>query len=356
MAASTDLSAEELVETYNSALRSLMDIHTPVQTKTITLRPNTQWYTQELREAKQEKRKKERMWQKTKLTVHKEIYRHQCTNVNKLLVKAKREYYCAKLSDCAGDQGQLYRLTRNLMGESSSAVLPASDSPSDLAQSFCDFFSTKITKIRDSIHSNSTIVSSLAVDSHFEGSPLSGFNPTNEDEVLKLLAKCPNKSCELDPLPTSLVKECSQQFASPIADIVNKSLSSGTVPSSFKQAVVRPLLKKPGLDKDVFKNYRPVSNLCFISKVLEKVVAQRLDAHLAANDLNDSLQSAYRHFHSTETALLKVQSDIMEALDRGSMVVLIMIDLSAAFDTRTMTSYSSALNCLLVSLVKRLTG
>jgi len=76
-----------------------------------------------------------------------------------------------------------------------------------------------------------------------------------------------------------------------------------------------------------------VSNLSFTSKILEKVVAQRLEEHLEVNDLWDPYQSAYRQNHSTETALLKVQSNIAEALDSGSMVVLLMIDLSAAFDT-----------------------
>ena len=81
------------------------------------------------------------------------------------------------------------------------------------------------------------------------------------------------------------------------------------------------------------KNYRPVSNLPFISKVLEKVVVKRLDDHMLDNNLYSSGQSAYRERHSTETALLKVQSDILTALNSGSGAVLLMLDLSAAFDT-----------------------
>ena len=109
-------------------------------------------------------------------------------------------------------------------------------------------------------------------------------------------------------------------------------MAESTVPSMFKQAIVRPLLKKTGLDNNIFKNYRPVSNLPFLSKVLEKVVAMRLEEHLIKNQLHDPLQSAYRAFHSTETALLKVHHDIATALDRNQPVALIMLDLSAAFD------------------------
>jgi hypothetical protein len=92
------------------------------------------------------------------------------------------------------------------------------------------------------------------------------------------------------------------------------------------------LLKKPGLDKEVLKNYRPVSNLPFVSKIVEKVVAKRIDHHLNSNNLQDNLQSAYRSCHSTETALLRVHRDIATSLDSNCCTVLVMLDLSAAFD------------------------
>ena len=110
--------------------------------------------------------------------------------------------------------------------------------------------------------------------------------------------------------------------------------------------VIGPLVKKSGLDKEVLKNYRPVSNLSFISKVLEKVVAKRLDDHMLDNNLYCSVQSAYRERHSTETALFKVQSDISTVLDSGSGAVLLMLDLSAAFDTIDHGILLSRLNSL----------
>ena len=98
-------------------------------------------------------------------------------------------------------------------------------------------------------------------------------------------------------------------------------------------ARIKPLLKKPGLDPDIVKNYRPVSNLPFLSKIMEKVVDARLEHHLVQNNLHKPSQSAYKRFHSTETALLKVQNDILRSLDAGDVTVLVMLDLSAAFDT-----------------------
>ena len=104
------------------------------------------------------------------------------------------------------------------------------------------------------------------------------------------------------------------------------SLRDSLMPKSLKTALIRPLLKKTGLDSDILKFFRPVSNLTFISKVIEKVVSGRLNEHLIKNSMFDPLQSAYRDKHSTETALIKVQNDILSA-------ILLMLDLSAAFDT-----------------------
>ena len=102
--------------------------------------------------------------------------------------------------------------------------------------------------------------------------------------------------------------------------------------TGFKSAIVRPVLKKPGLDKDVMKNYWPVSNLPIVSKVLEKVVENRLENHLTSNHLYERGQTAYRACHSTEIALLRVHHDISVALDNNCCAALLTLDLSAAFD------------------------
>ncbi len=134
-------------------------------------------------------------------------------------------------------------------------------------------------------------------------------------------------------MPTWLLKECLPQLLPLITLIVNKSLDQADVPSSLKHALVRPLLKKPTLDTEVLKSYRPVSNLSFLSKVIEKAVASQITSHLKQHNMYDPMQSAYRQFHSTETALLKVHNDILLALDNSQCVILVMLDLTAAFDT-----------------------
>ena len=126
---------------------------------------------------------------------------------------------------------------------------------------------------------------------------------------------------------------CALQLSPIVATLFNKSLATGCFPSEFKKAVVRPLLKKTGLDASQPKNYRPVSNLPFLSKLLERVVQNRLQAFLDSNDLMPRTQSAYRQFHSTESAVTKVYGDMLLAADTGQVTALCLLDLTAAFDT-----------------------
>ena len=92
-------------------------------------------------------------------------------------------------------------------------------------------------------------------------------------------------------------------------------------------------MKKPTLDSTDLKNYRPISNLSFLSKLVEHIIANRLLTHFSSHDLLAKFQSVYRKFHSSETALVYVQNDILVALEAGYSTALLLLDLSAAFDT-----------------------
>ena len=104
-------------------------------------------------------------------------------------------------------------------------------------------------------------------------------------------------------------------------------------PQTFKHAIVTPLLKKPTLDKESLSNYRPISNLSYLSKLTERIVLQRLSMHLSSNDLFNIPQSAYTKHRSTETVLLSVCNTITNAMSIQRLTGLCMLDLSAAFDT-----------------------
>ena len=101
------------------------------------------------------------------------------------------------------------------------------------------------------------------------------------------------------------------------------------LPKLFQNRICHPLLKKANLDRDLLKNYRPVSNLSFISKLIEKVVAKQLNNYIDSEGLSNINQSTYRRRHSTESALLKIQNDIAASMDSGKAVALTLLDLSA---------------------------
>ena len=115
--------------------------------------------------------------------------------------------------------------------------------------------------------------------------------------------------------------------------IANSSLASGCFPKSEKKAIVTPVLKKSSLDKEVLANYRPISSLSFLSKFIERLVYDRLISYLTTNSFLPSMQSAYRPGHSTETTICKALNDLFVTRDSGESSVVILLDLSAAFDT-----------------------
>ncbi len=131
-------------------------------------------------------------------------------------------------------------------------------------------------------------------------------------------------------MPTWIIRDCIEEVLPLITKIINLSLRSGEMPDDLKLAIMKLFLKK--LDLDLVKqNHRPVSNLAFLGKLIERIVALQIVDYLQANNLIDMFQSAYRNYHSSETVLLRVQNDILMHLDKSDTVMLVLLDLLAAF-------------------------
>ena len=177
------------------------------------------------------------------------------------------------------------------------------------------FFIDKIDNIRAEfplLEANLSSYSFLSMGSIMSMCPtgLYHFDPVTDTEPLKMIS-CMNKTtCSSDPFPTRLLM-CHIHAIEPILQlIVNLCLTTGDFPISCKSSIVIPLIKKPGLSREMLNNYRPISNL-FLSKVIEKVISIRIFGHILDNNIVDSFQSAYRAGHSCETALLRVYNDIV---------------------------------------------
>ena len=133
------------------------------------------------------------------------------------------------------------------------------------------------------------------------------------------MSAMPSKSSPLDVLPCSLLKEIldgvyTDTISPVIAKLANLSIQTGKFPSRYKQAQVLPLLKKAGLDCSSPENYRPISNLSTVSKILERLVLTRLRPHMLESTNFSKYQSAYRKGHSTETALLEILDGVYTCL------------------------------------------
>ena len=161
--------------------------------------------------------------------------------------------------------------------------MPDSTDLPSLCASFSTFFVDKIEKKRLKFRTDNRkpeFIPPPEIKCH-----LTCFEPATLEEVRKLILTSPTKTCALDQIPTSLLKSCVDVLLTPITNTVTLSPKSGVFPDTLKLSHITPLLKKPSLSKDDMKNYRPVSNLNFISKLLEKIIAKRIRSHLESNDL-----------------------------------------------------------------------
>ena len=300
----------------------------------VAVRPRAPWYTDEIASVKRVRRKLEHKWLRSGLCIDHDKYKEQCHMVSDVILESKQIFYNRKITEANGNQKELFSVIDSIFKPQLEPQLPPHDDVSELTDRFANFFVSKISGIRESF-AKKYLCSQIIHGDNLRNIPhkLKEFTPASVDEVCKLISASPCKSCSLDPIPTWLTKKCIDVLAPIITMIVNLSLSSGEMPSDFKEAILRPLLKKICLDPDILNNFRPISNLMYVSKLIERVVATRLHSHMESNKLYEEFQSSYRKCHGTETALTCVNDDILRAIDENKSVLLVMLDLSAAFDT-----------------------
>ncbi len=229
----------------------------------------------------------------------------------------------------------------------SSLLCPPPPPPSSTltADNFGTFFINKITNLTAQFSTPQSVKHILPANIN----SFTYFSPLSEAEISKLILSSHPTTCPLDPIPSHLLQAISPAVVPALTHIVNTSLYTEIFPSAFKQARITPLLKKPTLNPTLLGNYRPVSLLHFIAKTLERVVFNQVTAFLTQNNLLDSNQSGFRSGHSTETALLSVVEDLRLARTASKSSLLILLDLSAAFDTVNSQILLSTLLSILLS-------
>lgn len=318
-----DANIDDLFDTYGTVLRQAADSLAPLHSVRRRAGRSAPWFDADCRAARRKCRQLERRWRRTRVADD----RHRWVDAVRQrfqMYRAKKEaYWLDRLEQNGRSAPKLWRSLSSLLGRDRDITGVTGHS----ADGFASFFERKIDDVR-----TATAGCPLPPVGSTARCTLSTFRPCTQDEVRRIIMSSPTKSCPLDPVPTFIVRETVDVLLPFITTMVNVSLSQGRLPASQKHAIVTPLLKKAGLDATDMANFRPVSNLTFVSKVIERAVALQLNHYLNTEDLLPRNQSAYRKHHSTETALIRVMSDALMAADRQQVTLLGLLDLSAAFD------------------------
>ena len=239
----------------------------------------------------------------------------------------KRNHLVGQVKDAQNDSKQLFRIVDRILGRKNENPLPKAESTLELAEDFASYFHTKIDTIRESFK---------GIDS-YKPQPrdvpqLVKFAPVLPSELGKIIHRMPPKTCKLDQIPTNKLQEILDGCLPALLHITNRSLELGEFANRWKEALVKPLIKKRQLGT-VNSNYRPVSNLSFISKIVEKTTLEQFNNHCNQHSLLPEYQSAYRKHHSCETSLVRLVNNILWNMEKQLVTPIVILDLSAAFDT-----------------------
>ena len=318
------MSASELFDLYSTTIRDTLDRFVPLHDLTSRHNPLTPWFDAECRSIKRAVRLLERRYRRTKDPVDRLAWINALREKHSAFKSKENSYWENTVKSNSSNPKKLWRSVSTILGE------PAKQSANlstFSASDFLDFFEQKVESVRsDTAGSAPPSFSSTTCT-------FTSFSLCSQELVGKVIGGAASKSCELDPAPTFLIKEFLEILLPFLTRLCNASLQEGHLPSSQTTAIVTPALKKPSLDPSDMKNYRPISNLSFMSKVVERIVVRQLSEYFTANSLLPKFQSGFRRHHSTESALLRVLSDIFSATDKGEVSLLALLDVSAAFDT-----------------------
>ena len=326
------ISVDDAVSLYESVLTKMMDKHCPVIKKKLKKR-QTPWLDLELRMLRRKRRAAERAWRKGK--GERQDYIRLRDEFTRLEFVKRCSHHKESLRASAGDTKTLYKKLNRLLGNES-PDLPKHLDSARLSEDFKDFFAEKVNKIRRDIiaeDNEMTPEEHVSEETSTLDCEFDSFCTVSAKDLQDLISKMSNKFCCLDPIPTFLLKKCVDELTPILLYILNTSVTTGSFPAGMKKAVIKPTLKKENADADSLTNYRPVSNLTAISKLLERAVMNQLNDHLNSNDLHCPVQSGYRPHHSCETLLVRMTDDINREIQAGNIVIVVLLDLSAAFDT-----------------------
>ena len=245
MEATADLSDQ--IDKYEYELSRILDNHAPVRSHIVIIRPLAPWYNSNIDVEKKNRRKLERRWRKSRLTIDRELYQEQCKLVSSMIKDAKTNYYSNIINENKGNQKVLFNTIDKLLHRNVEKRYPTASSANELANTFADFFHKKIELIRNDLSADCTAVINPHPDEGICSIELDEFKHISEAQIKNLIDTSRLKSCILDPFPASILKSCIDILLPIFTRIVNMSLETATMPTQLKEVVLTPKLKKDSL-------------------------------------------------------------------------------------------------------------
>jgi len=266
-----DADIEELFASHDAVLRDIADKLAPVHT--VRRRPGrpTPLFDDECRAERRNCRRLERRYRRTRRAEDRRLWVDAACRRLRLNRAKYEEYWVGRLNQCGRSSSLLWRSLSPLLGRDRDVA----GNTDHTADSFTKFFDKKVRDVR-----SATAGLLPPPISRTASSSLASFRPCTQTEVHRIIMQSPVNSCMLDPVPTFRVRE-SVDLLLPFLT----TLMQDRLPASQKHAIVTPRLKRSGLDPTDIANFRPVSNLTFMSKVIERAAASQLNAYLSANGL-----------------------------------------------------------------------
>ena len=330
-------SADESYDKFISSFCTLYDKHLPKCKKKVSKRREIKpWITPGIIKSIKTRNKLYKIFIKQPTEGNKNKYTKYRNKLTHVIRSSTKKYYSDKFNSCKNNIKNTWRTINEILGKSKKTSPPShfNDStskitdPIQIASKFNQFFADVGPSLAAKINTNTNF-------SHYLSPPSDKsifFNPTTGKEILEIIDTFKNgKSPGNDDISPSVVKRVGPFITTPLAHIFNLSLSTGTFPSALKIAKVIPIFKKD--DPHTFSNYRPISLLPCFSKILERLIYNRLDSFLSYNNILHDNQYGFRKQHSTDLALLDIYDKISSALSNRLHTIGIFLDLSKAFDT-----------------------
>lgn len=322
-----NFTCDQLTLLYEENIESALDQLIPQKSIKVRRRISDPWFDEDCRKAKRLLRRIEHHFYQRNSDIVSEFEWRVCKKAYYDLLKVKRRYFwSSKVYHDRNNPRELWNSINYLLGRNR-----ASPNSTINAEDFVAHFSNKLALIRDQTNTTDSTAPEFSTtpgDCSFSTLPL-----ISPKEIMSIILSLPNKQSCRDVIPTVILKDCVDLLAPFLAFLVNQCFKLGYFPTPLKLISVTPVLKKGCTDADNLSSYRPICNLSVLSKIMERIVVKHFVSYLNSNYLINVHQSAYRVYHSTETALLHLTSEVLTAMDDGKIALLASLDLSSAFDT-----------------------